>query len=367
MLMLIALLLPVVLLFVGFSVDLAYMQTTRLELRAAADVAARAGATALSQTDNSTFAVRTAKQIARQNFVAGDRLLLRDSDIEVGRSTVQADGKWAFTPGGSPPNAVRVTAPRTAASRGGTVPLFFGSLIGRADFDPVQAATASFINYDICLVLDRSTSMKLNVTGESGGMYTNDPRFCAPATATSRWMALDEAVQVFLDELNNSVADEQVALATYSSALTGRYASLCGASGNASSLDADLHTDLSRISSAMNTLSTTVWNGNTFIESGMLQGLAALQDARYARNTATKVMIVLTDGNENVGSAVAAANTISAAGVVIHTITFSDEANQALMQSVASIGNGQHYHANTAAQLRNVFKELAAVATGLTQ
>ncbi|MCA9238164.1 MAG: VWA domain-containing protein [Planctomycetales bacterium] len=367
MLALIALLLPVVLLFLGFAVDLAYMQTTRMELRAAADAAARAGATALSQTDDPTFARTTAKQIARRNTVAGSNLLLRNSDIEIGRSVEQPDGKWAFTAGVTPSNAVRVTAPRDAGSRGGAVSLFFGGLIGKTDFEPIQSATASFLNVDICLVLDRSTSMKLNVTGQSGGMYTNDPRFCSPPRSTSRWVALDAAVRVFIDELRASDAEEQVALATYSSDLASTMGRVCGASSSPSSLDAPLDTNLTKITRAMDDLTTSVWNGNTYIESGMLTGLGALQDARFARQNATKVMIVLTDGNENVGSAMAAAAVAATTDVTIHTITFSDEANQSLMQSVAAATEGKHYHANTAEELRDVFKELAATTTALTQ
>src|SRR6185503_15035893 len=88
MLPLIAILLPMLLIFLGFAVDLAYMQTTRLELRAAADSAARAGATRLSQTDDQNQARDVAKDIARQNTVAGSALQLRTSDVRIGRSTM---------------------------------------------------------------------------------------------------------------------------------------------------------------------------------------------------------------------------------------------------------------------------------------
>ncbi|MBX3432410.1 MAG: VWA domain-containing protein [Pirellulales bacterium] len=367
MLALIALLLPVVLLFMGFAVDLAYMQTTRMELRAAADAAARAGATALSQTGDEAAARRVASQIAQRNEVAGQAMLLRDSDIEIGRSTLQSSGKWAFTPGRSPSNAVRVTAPRNASSRGGSVSLFFGGLIGRKSFDPVMQATASFLSCDICVVLDRSTSMKLNVTGQTGGMYTSDPRFCAPPVATSRWIALDAAMQVFTDELRQSGGEHQVALASYSSDIVSLYGHLCGASKTPATLDARLSTNLKAIDDAVGKLSTGIWNGNTHIEAGMRVGLDALLDKRYARTTATKIMIVMTDGNENVGSAMAAARTAAAENVVVHTITFSDDVNQSLMKNVAAVGGGTHYHANTAEQLRAIFKEMAATVAGLTQ
>ena len=43
----------------------------------------------------------------------------------------------------------------------------------------------------------------------------------------------------------------------------------------------------------------------------------------------------------------------------VYTITFSDEADISLMQSVASVGGGKHYHAATASQLNQVFESIA--------
>jgi Ca-activated chloride channel family protein len=363
MLPLIALLLPVMLIFLGFAVDLSYMQTTRLELQAAADSAARAGATRLSQTDDTTDARNYAIAIGAQNTVAGAALNLRTSEVEVGRSARNGSGKWIFTNNGRPANAVRVTAQRTRTSRDGVVRLFFGSLIGTPSFQPVQSATASFLNVDICLVLDRSTSMKEGVD-EDGIMYTNDSRFCRVPNSTSRWKILDGAVRVFIEELADTDADEKVALATYSSDLSST--NYCGVSSSPSSLDRRLDSNLTGITQAMDRLTTSVWNGNTYIESGMRTGLAALLDTRYARVGAERVMILLTDGNENVGSAMSAAASCADEGITVHTITFSDSANQTTMRNVANACGGKHYHANSAEYLRQVFRELAAQTARLT-
>jgi Ca-activated chloride channel homolog len=366
MLPLIAILLPMLLIFLGFAVDLAYMQTTRMELQAAADVSARAGATRLSQTDDVADARAFAKQIAGQNQVAGAALRLRNNEVEFGRTQRNNSGQWVFTRNARPTNAVRVTAQRTAASRGGPVSLFFGSLIGTPTFQPVQTATASFLNVDVCLVLDRSTSMKLGVTEADHGMPGSDSRLCSSPNAASRWRALDGAVRLFVAELEDSQAIEKVALATYASGAESPMSGICGGSTNPSSLDVQLVSNLSQINSAMDRLSSTVWNGFTYIESGMRTGLAALEDTRYARDGSEKIMIVMTDGHQNVGNAANAARDCAAAGITIHTITFSDGANQTTMQSVADIGGGKHYHADTAADLRQVFRELAAETVRLT-
>lgn len=364
---LVAISLPVMLILLGFSVDLAFMQNTRMELRAATDAAARAAATRLSQTDDVVQARAHAKFIANSNFVAGKPLELSDADILIGRSEPNNSGKWVFNAAGSPPNSVRVLGNRLAGSRGGSVELFFGGFVGQSEFEPVQTATASFLNVDICLVLDRSTSMKLNADSSEAGMYISDSRFCDAPNATSRWMALDSAVGVFLQTLRDSNADEQVALVTYSSDLSSYSPPLCGAFSTPSSLDSPLSTNLSLVEAEMNRLNTSTWNGNTFIESGMRTGITALIDPNRGRRFANKVMIVLTDGHENEGSAVAATSAAQNEQIVVNTITFGDFADQVTMADVASAGGGRHYHASDAAALERVFRELAAEVSQITE
>lgn len=177
-------------------------------------------------------------------------------------------------------------------------------------------------------------------------------------------MILDGAVRIFLEELAQSDADERVALATYSSDLSATR--LCGVSGTSSTLDRRLDSNLAVITQEMDRLARTVWNGNTHIEAGMRTGIAALQDTRYNRAGSEKIMILLTDGNENVGSAMAATDACNDAGILVHTITFSDSANQRTMRDVADACGGNHYHAASAAALRNVFRELAAQTAQLT-
>lgn len=364
---LVAITMPVMLILLGFSVDLAFMQNTRMELRAATDAAARAAATKLSQTDDVAQARSHAKFTAQSNFVAGKPLELSDADIQIGRSEPNGSGRWMFNVAGTPPNSVRVLGNRASGSSGGAVQLFFGGFVGQSEFEPVQTATASFLNVDICLVLDRSTSMKLNADSSESGMYISDSRFCDAPNATSRWMALDGAVRLFIDTLRSSNADEQVALVTYSSDLSGYSPALCGASNSPSSLDSQLSTDLSLVESELNRLSSSTWNGNTYIESGMRKGIAALTAPGKSRKFANKVMIVLTDGHENEGSAVAATSDARNDEIVVNSITFGDFADQATMAEVAAFGGGRHYHASDAAALERVFRELAAEVAQITE
>lgn len=367
MLPLIAVLLPMLVLFLGFAVDVAHMQNTRMQLRLATDSAARAAATTLSRTDSVSQAQSAAKEIAQANLVAGKPLQLQDSEIVFGRSEPDANGRFAFSAGATPPNSVRVLGQKKSGSKSGSVPLFFGRLVGATDFQPSFTATASFVNVDICLVLDRSTSMKVNIDSSESGLYTNDARFCKPPRKDTRWAALDKAVRVFTQAIAKSKADEKVALASYSSDLSKTLPGYCGVSNRAATLDEPLTSTVSLIEKELTTLSGSVWNGNTNIEAGMREGIKALTDTSRARKSAEKIMIVLTDGAENEGSAELAARSCVDSRIRVHAITFGDFADQDSMKRVAREGRGQFYHAPDAARLEEVFRDLAGQVARLTE
>ncbi len=359
---LVAILLMTIFLFVGFSVDLSYMMLVRTELRAVADLAAKAAAGELSRTQDLNLAKAAAQEVAINHQVAAKELTLADEDIVFGHSNKLGNGTWKFTAGANPLNSVRVNARRVDGSADGSVALFFGNLYNRTDFETQVSATASFVDVDICLVLDRSSSMKLKVSSTAGGMSTSDNRFCKKPKNDSRWIALDGAVQLFVDHLEATQAVEHVALVTFAS----NYTSPCPETNLVATLDEDLAGDLSLVTDAITVRSKTVWNGRTDIAAGIVLGHNVLTSPS-ARTYAAKVMIVLTDGVYTEAYPVPAA--IAAAGddIFIHTITFSNGANQADMQAVAQAGNGNHFHAPNAAALEDVFEQIAATITILTQ
>ena len=126
----------------AISIDVAFMHLTRAELRTATDSAARAGAEALGRLQDTNAAKDAAVNFAARNTVAGDPLLLSDGDVVFGTNEL-VNGKYQFVEGGSPANAIRVQGKRTADSRNGSIPLFFGQFLGQKTFQPVQAATAA--------------------------------------------------------------------------------------------------------------------------------------------------------------------------------------------------------------------------------
>ncbi len=349
-----ALMMIVFLASVAFSVDVAYMQLTKIKLRSATDAAARAAGEGLSRAQDTAYARQAAKDIAAANLVGGQPLLLDDSDIIFGNSSQQGSGAWAFTPNGEPINAVRVNGRRTREAPSGSVPIFFGRVFNVFDFQPIQAATVVRLDRDICLVVDRSSSMKLYLTDTAPTMSTGDSRFCQPPNmALSRWGALSVAVQRFIDALATTPQSEFVALASYGSTYTA-----CSVSNNASDINKPLTENHAEVTSAMATLSAKKFNGATNIAAGINRGIEVLTSAS-ARPYAAKTMVLMSDGAYTQGTQPSlVAPNAAAQDIIIHTITFG-EANPTEMQAIADATGGNHYIAPDAAALQDIFEEIA--------
>lgn len=351
---LIALLLVIFLGMVAFAVDIAFMELSRTELRVSTDAAARAAGEALTRLQDMDAAAQAAKDVAAANLVAGQPLLLDDSDIVFGNSSYNASGSWVFTPNQSPTNSVQIRGRRTEDAPSGDIPLFFGSIFNVTGFGPTRTSTVVRQDRDVCLVVDRSSSMKLAVDSTSQGMSLRDPRVCQKPYDDSRWMALAAAVQIFNDTLALTPQQEHVALVSYGSDF-----SYCGVSNTDSDIDKTLTGNLNQITSAMNVISNRKFNGNTNIEAGVDNGIAVLTGPT-ARPFANKTMILLTDGIRTAGGdPVVSATTAAGHKIKIHTITYGDGANQQDMQNVANAAGGRHYHAPNEAALENIFRELA--------
>ena len=177
-----ALLLPLLIIFCAFAVNLAYMQVVSTELKIATDCAAHAGGRAMSVAqDDETLttpekrdlaiesATALAHQIVNANPIIGRQVSVggqgSGADIEVGfgrslRSN-NGQGRYDYTvldtadvaSGASVPSSFHVSSNLTA-------PLPFpvlGSNI--SSFSPTRRTVATQVNRDVALVLDRSGSM----------------------------------------------------------------------------------------------------------------------------------------------------------------------------------------------------------------
>ncbi len=355
-LVLVAIVLPVLAIMAAFAIDVAWMQLVNTELRTATDSAARAGAKTLSLSQNQATARAAAIDAASRNRVAGAPMQIAASDVQFGISSRPNEtDRFQFTPATAGLiNAIKVDGHRTLGSAGGPVNLFFARLLGVDHFEPQQSATSTILERDICLVIDRSGSMglDLSVVGDRNGQN------CGPLDANTRFAALDAAIVAFLQELELTFPKEQVALASYSS----DFSRGCSG-GNLDFSVADVRQPLTQnyalVRNEMNEFMTRGIGGRTAIGEGLGQGIAAITSNR-ARPFAVKTIVLMTDGLHNTGVEPATvADDAAAQNITVHTISFSAGADQTRMRQVAQITGGQHFHADTAGDLSQVFREIA--------
>jgi Ca-activated chloride channel family protein len=355
MMVLVAVCLPLCIIMAAFAINVAWMQLVRTELRTSTDAAARAGGKELSLSQSVAVARTAAKDAAKRNFVAGGPLLLADSDIEFGKSSQPTDtSRFVFTPGGKTPNAVRVNGQRTKGSLSGPVNMFMANVFSIRQFEPNETATSTQLDRDICLVVDRSGSMMWTLSG--GSQLPAGAPDCGPPDPTrSRWGALNLALEAFLLELDKTAQDEHVGLVSYSSNITQ-----CGFTYRISDVNADLASDYGVIRTVMKDLSSRPVKGSTAISAGIDDGIKVLT-GKKTRPFAVKTMIVMTDGIHNLGpEPILSAQAAAKNDIVIHTITFSDDADIKRMEAVAAATGGRHFHAPTAEALAQIFKEIAS-------
>ncbi|QDV74998.1 vWA domain-containing protein [Botrimarina mediterranea] len=352
-LVLVAVLMPVFVLMAAFAIDLAWMQLVRTELRTATDSASRAGAKTLSLRQSEALARTAAVQAAARNTVAGTPLTVDPADVTFGQSTqANPNARFAFSVGGSPVNAVRVQGLRTASSADGGVNLFFGSMLGSEEFEPRLTATSTVLDRDIAIVIDRSGSMGLDISIP----YDANGQNCGPMGSRTRFAALNSAIGVFLNELELTIPNEQVALVSYSSSFNTR----CDRGRlryDTANTDRALTFNYNRITSSMDDFMTNGIGGGTAIGEGLREGISALEDARpYA----IKTIILMTDGRHNTGvSPESMVPSARAAGITIHTVTFSPAADINRMRAIANSAGGRSFHADTSGDLSSAFRDIA--------
>ena len=101
----------------AMTVDTAYMQLIRTELRTATDAAAKAGAEALVRTQDGNAAKAAAVQYANLNKVGGQPFRISQNDVTLGRVTGQNNGSWTFAANSTPAWRGRRHSPLPAECR----------------------------------------------------------------------------------------------------------------------------------------------------------------------------------------------------------------------------------------------------------
>ena len=343
--MVMCMLLPVVLILASFCINVVFMEKTRTELQIATDVATRASGRTLAVTGNPDKAALAALRMLAENPVANETLPESAVDIVFGVSTRSSEEeRYVFTEDLPNPNAVKVLSNGSHKP-----PMLFPTMGIELDFRPFKNAISTQLELDIALVLDRSGSMAYASNEQVSYLPpANAPsgwKFGKAVPSPSRWTDMNAAVYEFFSVLSATALPERLSLSTYAS--TG-------------SVDVKLTPNYGDIEMAMQKHSAKFKGGATNIGEGMLDGLATLNDKKSSRPWASRVMIVLSDGRHNTGvDPIESAYRVADADVQIYTISFSSEADTALMEEIARIGAGKHFFAASGSELSQIFNEIA--------
>jgi len=349
-LVLIVVLLPALLAIAALAINLAHIESINTDIQVAADAAVRAASREYVLTGDKDLALVAAQQAASRNPVGSQVLPITAGDLEYGTSIRNSIGEpYDFVPTGSG-NAVRLTTRTLASGSGTTISPLFPILGSSFSIRTERSAVSTQGTIDVCLVVDRSGSMAY--AANEPAVYPPVPaaapstwQFGDPVPPNSRWLDLIAAVKTFNQEIDSTPQQELVCLSTYSDTTT---------------TPVPLTDDFTQIIDALNAISMQFESGGTNIGDGMLEGAAAVSDESLGRPFATKVVVLMTDGNHNIGTHPNwAAGRLAEQGITLFTITFSDEAAQSRMKFAAETCGGKHFHAVTATQLSEAFKEIA--------
>jgi Ca-activated chloride channel homolog len=360
---LIAVMMGVFVVTAAITIDYAYMQLVRTELRIATDAAAKAGAEALGRLETPAGARQAATDYASRNLVGGRGLGLNSGDIQLGRLVESGQGRYGFGLGQSPFNAVNVTAGTGPGTAHPAVGLFFGRVLGVENFTPLQRATAGQQRVDVVLCLDRSHSMCWDMSGRlwtyppNGSGFTSALYRAPPDPVLSRWAQLVTAVNVFLQEAAPSNPPPRIGLVTWASTAYEPQAATVDVALPTAGFD-DFAANRQAVVSAMHERTTRNMNGATNLSAGLDLAVAQLTRPGVSQ-LSDKVVLLMTDGEWNEGrNPRLAAQDARNRGIIVHTVTMLT-GSQPDVEAVAAITGGRSFNTTNSGQLIEAFREIA--------
>ena len=344
----VVILLPVLFALAAIAVNLAYMQAVKSKMQVVTDAATRAAGAEYIETGDESLALVAAQQMASLNPVESTVIPIAATDLEFGVSQRNNHNQAYTFSAGPNGNSVRLTTNSFASGSGTALEPFFPVFGTTFQIRPLLTATHTQTTLDVAVVVDRSGSMAFAADEPIGSVPIAAPAgwaFGDPVPPNSRWLDLVAAVGGFCNELSLTSKIEKVAVVSYASDAR---------------TDQVLTDDYTLVADSLNAVSVAFNGGATAVGDGILEGVTAVTAPMYARPWANNAIVVLSDGIHNTGTdPIAAASTAAAEQIPIYTISFSFEADQALMQQIADMTGGTHYHAVDAAQLNAAFRDIA--------
>ena len=199
----------------------------------------------------------------------------------------------------------------------------------------------------------------MNYLMEKRPQNSQTPEFAdAPAQPMQ---AVKEAVAYMAGFLDSLDTDDQLSLEIY---------------GTVARHEVDLTMDMQQVGSRLSELQAGHYDTWTNTGGGIKRAIEELSSVR-ARNASKKMVILLTDGNANVDEngnggntqggrqyALDQAHVAADAGFRIFAVSVGAGANTSLMEEIAEIGSGEHFHAvgsieEYSEQLEDIFRRLS--------
>ncbi len=325
----------------AYAINVAHIQYTRAEMQIVTDVATRAACRALVDTGSQSQAYVAAQRLANANKVAGRTFTLAPGDLEFSVATrISSADMYAYS-SGQRPNSVRFNNTFFQRSRD-ALPMLLPSFNMATGFRPIKEATAAQAELDIAIVLDCSSSMLSawnQVSGAEGLLVLP-----LPVPPGARWHVAKSGIEQVLQTFRKSPAQERVAFTTFN---------------NVSLLNLPLSTEYLPVESALAFHSTAYLGGLSSLADGMNSAITLLSSTLTARAWASRVILLVSDGNENFGTgALNVARKAAQSDIMVYTISVGSDANKRLMSDLSVIGHGRYLHAETPAQFIDAIEEV---------
>ena len=349
--------LVVLLIFAAFLVDIAWMATIESEAQLASDISTRGAMNAfVNDRSNDSYDARVAKAQA-----VGETLF---ENIVVGRGPLDIDPKsfvfgvrddnGNFTASTNKfANAVELDLPNVKPDGFG---LFLAPLFGVDHFNtsPSTTVASSSIDVVLCLDISRSMAWRLDANQPPASIGTID----APPVEGSRWIALVDSVNKFLQQAEVQSPSLRISLVTLGGGVFKRVPTQWDTTTTRVQNEFDfIGAAVTPIETSLNEISSGVLAWQTTTSEALQLTRTTFQNE--SDPSTEKICILLSDGLATTGSPVAAADALGGDGVTIHTIYFAgDPKGIPQLQSVANSGGGLFLNADNETQLDNAFGQI---------
>ncbi|MDB2685632.1 VWA domain-containing protein [Mariniblastus sp.] len=351
--------LVILLVFAALLVDVAWMSTIQTEAQLASDVSARGALTSfVSDRSDDSYDVRVARAQAIgetifENITLGSESVDVDpTAFEFGVRTDSGD----FSQNSNFANAVKVDLTNVKSDG---FRLFLAPLFGVDNFNASPKSVVAYKPIDVVLCLDISRSMAWTV--DANRPPASVGTLHAPPVEGSRWIALVDSVNLFLQKAEEQSPSLRISLITFGGGERKVVDSPWDEIRTSVQTPFDyIGTARGDIESKMNFITDNVLGWRTPTKEAL-----ELTQTNFAANSfdgVEKVTILLSDGRATTGTPRNAAAALAAEDATIHTIYFAgDPRGVGEMQSIADAGNGLALNADDEAELNEAFNQILAL------